>query len=159
MNKSREDVDRIAWTIIDQLPQYPVNSAGLNQSGRPKSFPELEEQLKIGIDFDCALSMFLHEFYQHRDPSFFVEPPSPQLTDMNRAALAGIAEYLCRRFGYAVPAWTEAPEYFLSSERDWFEDMYSQEFLADIREFHMKGSSPEFLRRNLLFPERGLIRI
>jgi hypothetical protein len=108
MSKSREEVNRTAWATIGQLPQSSVQSAGLAKSGRPKSFPELEEQLRMGIDFDCAVSMFLHKFYQHRDPSFFGEPPSQQLSDINCAALAGTAEYLCHRFGYDVPAWTEA---------------------------------------------------
>jgi hypothetical protein len=87
MSKSREEVDRTAWATIDQLPQSPVERAGLAKSGRPKSFPELEKQLQMGIDFDCALSMFLHEFYQHRDPSFFAEPPSQQLSDINAPPL------------------------------------------------------------------------
>ena len=127
MSKSREEVNRTAWATIDNLPQSSVDRAGLKNSGRPKSFPEMEEQLRMGIDLDCSLSMFLHEFYQHRDPSFFKEPPSPQLSDINRAAFAGIAEWLCHRFGYDVPTWTEAPEYFLEHERNWFEDMFDQE--------------------------------
>jgi hypothetical protein len=122
MSKSRDEVDRIAWATIDQLPQYPFQSAGLAESSRPKSFPELEKQLRMGIDFNCALSMFLHEFYQHRDPSFFAEPPSQQLSDINRAALGGAAEWLCHRFGYEVPSWTEEPDFFLREERNWFED-------------------------------------
>jgi hypothetical protein len=172
MSKSREEVDRTAWRTIDQLPQYPVRSAGLAKSGRPKSFPELEKQLRMGIDFDCALSMFLHEFYQHRDPSFFAEPPSQQLSDIKRAALAGAAEWLCHRFGYDVPAWTEEPEFVLKSERNWFEDwdtsdpdgiilkkVFDPEFIVSIRQDSIKRSAQEFIRRNLLFPVRGLIRI
>jgi hypothetical protein len=153
MSKSREEVDRTVWATIDQLSQSSVQSAGLAKSGRPKSFQELEEQPRMGVDFDCALSMFLHEFYQHRDPSFFGEPPSQQLSDINRAALAGTAKYLCHRFGYDVPAWTEAPDYFLECERNWFEEMLSRDFLVEHREYHMKRSAPEFIRRNLLFPQ------
>jgi len=159
MSKSREEVNRIAWETIDRLPQSSVQSAGLAQSGRPKSFQELEEQVRMGIDFGWALSMFLHEFYQHRDPSFFSEPPSRQLSDINRVALAGTAEYLCHRFGYDVPAWTEAPEYFLESERNWIEDMFSQDLLLSTREYHLKHSAQEFLRRNLPFPVQELCRI
>lgn len=172
MFKSREEVDRTAWRTIDQLPQSSVQSAGLANSGRPKSFPELEEQLRMGIDFNCALSMFLHEFYGHRDPSFFAEPPSQQVSDVNRAALAGVTEWLCHRFGYKVPAWTEEPGFFLISEQNWFEawdksdwesiilkQVFDPEFIVSIREDSMNGSAPEFTRRNLLFPVRGLIRI
>lgn len=150
MSKSRDEVNRLAWSIIDSLPQYPVDQTGLAISGSPKSFPEIEEQLRMGIDIDCALSMFLHEFYQHRDPSFFINPPSSQLSDINRAAFAGIAEYLSRRFGYPVPSWTESPEYSLLQERDWFEDIYDQDFLTDptIREYHLARSAPEFIKRN-----------
>ena len=96
----------------------------------------------MGVDMDCSLSMFLHEFYQHRDPGFFTEPPSPQLSDINRAALAGIAEWLCHRYHYPVPSWTELPEYFLPQERNWFEDMFDQEFLETQREFHVGRSAP-----------------
>ena|ERR1035437_4028429 len=159
MSKSREEVNRTAWATIDQLPQSSFDRAGLAISGRPKSFPELEEQLRMGIDFDCALSMFLHEFYQHRDPRFFEEHPSQQLSDINRAALAGATEWLCHRFGYEVPAWTEAPEYFLEQERNWFEDMFDQDFLVSHREYHLGRSAQEFTRRNLLFPVLGLCRI
>ena len=169
---SREELDRIAWEIIDQQTQFPLESAGLAKNGRPKSFPEFEKQLRMGIDFECALSMFLHEFYSHRDPSFFAEPPSPQLSDVHRAALAGTAEWLCHRFGYDVPAWTEEPEFFLKSERNWFEEfdtsdedgvvfkeVFNPEFIAKYRGDYLAGSAPEFTRRNLLFPVRGLIRI
>jgi hypothetical protein len=159
MNKSRDELDRIAWNIIDNQPQFPIESAGLAKSRRPKSFPELEEQLRMGIDFECALSMFLHEFYGHRDPSFFAEPPSQRLSDINRAALAGAAEWLCHRFGYEVPAWTEEPEFFLISERNWFEELFDPDFIVSIREYSMSQSVQEFTRRNLLFPVRGLIRI
>jgi hypothetical protein len=119
---SRDELDRIAWRTIDQQFQYPLESAGLAKNARPKSFPEFETQLRMGIDFECALSMFLHEFYSHRDPCFFAEPPSAHLSDMKRAALAGAAEWLCHRFGYDVPAWTEEPEFFLKSERNWFDE-------------------------------------
>jgi hypothetical protein len=169
---SREGLDRIAWRIIDQQFQYPLESAGLAKNARPKSFPEFEMQLRIGIDFECALSMFLQEFYSHRDPCFFAEPPSAQLSAMKRAALAGAAEWLCHRFGYDVPAWTEEPEFFLKSERNWFDEwdtsdedgailaeVFDPEFIASIREESVKKSAQEFLRRNLLFPVRGLIRI
>jgi hypothetical protein len=172
MSKSREEVDRTAWRTIENLPQRPFESAGLGKTSRPKSFPELERQLNMGIDFECALSMFLHEFYQHRDPRFFAEPPSRQLSDINRAALAGAAEWLCHRFGYDVPAWTEEPEFFLKSERNWFEEwdtsdedgvilkeVFNPEFIAEHRGYYLAGSAPEFTRRNLLFPVRGLIRI
>lgn len=104
MSKSREEVNCIAWATIDQLPQSSVQSAGLAHSGRPKSFQEFEELLKTGTPFDWVLSMFLHEFYQHRDPSFFAEPPSQQFSDIECAALAGAAEWLCHRYGYDVPA-------------------------------------------------------
>jgi hypothetical protein len=172
MSKAREKLDRIAWATIDQLPQRPVHSAGLDQSGRPKSFPELERQIKTGIDFESALGMFLQEFYSHRDPSFFAEPPPKELSDIERAALAGVAEYLCHRFGFDVPAWTEEPAFFLTSERNWFDTwdtsnedggilqkVFDSEFIVHIRENSMSQSVPEFTRRNLLFPVRGLIRV
>jgi hypothetical protein len=150
--RSCEKKNRIALAMIDQLPQSSLQSAGLAQSGRPKSFPELEEQLRTGIDFNSALNMFLHEFYRHRDPRFFAGPPSQQLSDINRAALAGTAEYLCHRFGYDAPAWTDEPDYFLESERNWFEDAFDQDYLVEHRKYYLGRSAQEFTRRNLVFP-------
>ena len=132
MSKSREEVDLTAWKTIDQLPRSPVESAGLAQSGRPKSFPEFEELLRRGKDRDSALSMFLQEFYQHRHPSFFEEPPSPHLSAINRAALAGASEWLCHRYGYEGPAWTEKPEFFFTSERKWSEDWDTSDELSIV---------------------------
>ncbi len=94
---SREELDRVAWAIIDQQTQFPLESAGLAKNARPKSFPEFEEQLRMGIDFECALSMFLHEFYSHRDPSFFAEPPSPQLLQELRSGFATVLAMTCLR--------------------------------------------------------------
>ena len=62
------------------------------------------------------------------------------------------------RFGCDVPAWTEAPEYFLERERNRFEDMLDQYFLVSHRECHLGRSAQEFTRRNLLFPVLGLCR-
>ena len=45
MLKSREEVNRTAWATIDNLPQSPFSRAGLANSSRPKSFPEMEIQL------------------------------------------------------------------------------------------------------------------
>ena len=172
MSKSREEINRIAWAMIDSLPQSSVQSAGLAHSGRPKSFQEFEKLIKTGGYFERALSMFLDEFYQHRDPSFFAEPPSQQFSDIERAALAGAAEWLCHRYGYDVPAWTEEPEFFLKSERNWFDErdtsdqagadlqkVFNPEFIASIREESIERSAQEFLRRNLLFPVQGLCRV
>jgi len=60
---------------------------------------------------------------------------------------------------------------FLESERTWFDDwdtsepdgvifkeVFTPEFISSIRE-SIQRSAQEFLRRNLLFPVRGLIRI
>jgi hypothetical protein len=104
--------------------------------------------------------MFLHEFYQHRDPSFFEDPQSAQLSAINRAALVGATEWLCHRFGYEVPSWTERPEFFLESERNWFDDwdtsepdgvifkeVFTAEFISSIREESIQRSAQEFLRR------------
>jgi hypothetical protein len=101
------------------------------------------------------------------------EPPSQQLSDIKRAALAGTAEYLCHRFGYEVPLWTEGPEFFLEIERNWFEDwetsgqegrilqeLFDPQFIGSIRECSLKSSAGEFIPRNLLLsPTRRERRI
>jgi hypothetical protein len=71
-----------------------------------------------------------------------------------------------------VHSWTERPDFFLEIERNWFEDwdtsdsdgvilkeVFTPEFVVSIREESIQRSAQEFLRRNLLFPVRGLIRI
>ena len=156
-HKTREEIDQIAWEIIDKLPQYPVSEAG--KGGRPKNYAEMGAQLQRGADWDSVQSRFFHEFYQHRDPSFFDAEPPEFFTDLQRVMLAGAAEFLCHKFGYEVPAWTEKPEYFLAEKRSWFEDMACDSVLASLKDMHTKQSSPEFLRRNLIMPTRALIHL
>jgi hypothetical protein len=159
MNKLREKLDKIAWETIDKLPQYPVAEAGLSLSGRPRTYAEMGVQIQRGIVWDLVESMFLHEFYQHRDASFFAAEPPEFFTDLQRVMLAGTAEFLCHRFGYEVPAWTEKPEYFLAEERSCFEDFLAPSVLAGLKATHVRRSSPEFLRRNLILPTRSLIHL
>jgi len=50
MSKSREEVNRIAWATIDQLPQSSVQSAGLAHSGsRSKNSKSSSEWGSISI--------------------------------------------------------------------------------------------------------------
>lgn len=155
-----EERDQLAWNIIDSQSQAPFESAGLANSDRPRSFPELEiHSQEPSSDFGTALSSFLHEFYSHRDPRFFIEPPTQHLEPINRVALAGTAEYLSNRFGFTPPEWVNSPEYTLPEEHYWLEFYFPKALLDRHREVHIAESSPEFLRRKLIFSVRGLIAI
>jgi hypothetical protein len=138
--------DDIAWKTIHSRsvpkPEF-ANYKGLEISGRPKNYAELEIAVKES-DMQLALSDFLHEFFLFRTPDFFEIEPSDYFSTRDRAWLAGVAEYLCHRFGLAVPEWVEKPEYFLAEP--WCKS-------------HDDTGEPEFGRRNVLYSPRHLIRL
>ena len=138
--------DDIAWETIHNRPAPKAefaNHKGLAVSGRPQNYLELEIAAKES-DMELALSDFLHEFFLFRSPDFFAIEPSDYFSTHDRVWLAGVAEYLCHRFGLSVPPWTEKPEYFL--QQPW-------------RKFHGDTQEPEFRRRNVLYNPRHLIRL
>ena len=136
--------DKIAWDIIHKMPPPRMpNRKGLAQTGRPKDFAELEVLLSSGEDWRIAFPMFLDEFYCFKTPDFFAVEPSGFFDVRMRAWLAGVAEYLCRRFGLPVPEWTEKPEYFL----------------AEFWKRTDDAGEPEFRRRNVGYNPRHLIRL
>jgi hypothetical protein len=100
---------------------------------------------------------FLHEFYRHKSASFFTEPPSTNLSPGYRAMLAGVAEYLSRRFALPVPEWTNLPEFFLDQEWDSL-----SEVLPDIDQYRKERrarADEAFLRRNVIYESRSLIAL
>lgn len=136
--------DKLAWDIIHSMPPPSMpGHKGLEMSGRPKDFAEVEALLSGGEDFRIAFPMFLDEFYCFKTPDFFAVEPSDFFDRQTRAWLAGIAEYLCHRFGLPVPEWTEKPEYFLP------------EFWKKTDD----SGDPEFRRRNVGYNPRHLIRL
>ena len=155
---TREAMDKIAWQIIHAQPRSSGPPAGLAASGRPRNFREFFDLMEQrDDDFEFAWSEFRHEFYRHKDASFFEVPPPDGFARPYRALLAGAAEFWCREFGLTAPAWTEEPQYFL--DEPW---MPWGEFLADNAEVvasRRATADPAFLRRNILFAARNLIAL
>jgi hypothetical protein len=110
----RDRQDRIAWRVIHNQPKSKWPPAGLAASLRPFNYQELFDLMELKDDFEFAWSEFKHEFYRHKDPSFFAVPPPEKFAQPDRAFLAGAAEFWCREFGLEAPAWIEETQYFLN---------------------------------------------
>ncbi len=139
--------DDMAWAQIHARPVPKgvlAEHYGLKISGRPASFPELEQMIQQKDDFVLAFCMFLDEFYLFRRAEFFATEPTVFFDAKTRAWLAGVVEYLCHRFGLAVPEWVEKPEFFLSTP--W-------------KKSHDDTGEPEFKRRNVFYNPRHLTRL
>jgi len=153
--------DALAWEAIHSR-KVPVNKhAGLAMSGRPANFQELADAVETsGQDYGFALSHFLDEFYLFRCADFFdIEPPT-SLPAKERAFLAAMTEFLCHEFELPVPARTEKAEYFLEEEWDYVTEL--EEFPEELRDRVAKRrerATAEFLRHNIIFESRGLIRL
>lgn len=154
-------MDAVAWKAIHERKVPVRKHSGLAMSGRPANFQELVDAVKKrGQDYGFALSHFLDEFYLFRSGDFFdIEPPT-SLPAKERAFLAAMTAFLCHEFDLPFPAWTEKPEYFLEEEWDYVTDL--EEFPEELRDRVAKRrekAAPEFLRHNIIFASRGLIRL
>jgi hypothetical protein len=152
---TRQDVEQQAWQVIASQ-KIKSGPRGLDVTGRPANYRELGEALKTK-NWELAWGDFLHEFYAFRDASFFFEEPPVQLSPTYRVLLAGVAEYLCKKFEMPCPEWVEKSDYFLDELRDWHEELVPEPELTQLREEHKAQSDPAFIRRNLIFPVRALI--
>lgn len=139
--------DDMAWKQLHARPAPTgtwADHKGLAKSGRPKNFAELEILLRRCDDWEVAFPSFLDEFYLFSDAEFFALEPTDYFDRKTRVWFAGIAEYLCHRFGLAVPEWVENSDYFLPEP--W-------------RKSHDDTGELEFRRRNVLYNPRHLIRL
>jgi hypothetical protein len=149
-------LDAIAWRTIHERPLPKSDPVP------PRNFAELRQG--EGPEFAEAVDTFLERFYSHRsrcgEKFFEVEPPL-SLRSEYRAFLAGMTEFLCHEFKLPVPQWTEKKnEYFLKTEWDAALDLDEIPWVAVIPiEDRRERSAPEFLRRGIIFPARGLIRV
>jgi hypothetical protein len=154
-------MDARAWKAIHDRKIPARKHAGLALSGRPANFQELVDAVEQrGQDYGFALSHFLDEFYLYRSADFFAIEPPTSLPAKQRAFLAAMTELLCREFDMPIPAWTEKPEYFLDEEWDYVTDL--EEFPEQLRDRVAKRrerATAEFLRHNIIFESRGLIRL
>ena len=151
--------DKLAWEIIKGKEQYPYSAAGIDKSGRPKNFNELESLVRNGTEFEPAFAMFLDEFYIHRSSEFFTEEPGEFFSSNYRAMLAATAEFLSIEFELPCPEWVSKKEYVLAQYWDPFVD-----YLADLVGpgdwgTDMNCVDPVFLRHRVIQKSKGLIRI
>jgi hypothetical protein len=148
-------LDAIAWATIHSRPIPKSDPVP------PRNFAELGQA--EGPEFSEAVDTFLERFYSYRsrwgEKFFEVEPPL-SFTPEYRAFLAAMTEFLCHEFNLPVPEWTENLEYFLGEEWDAALDLEEFPWVAVIPiEDRRERAAPEFLRRGIVFPSRGLIRV
>jgi hypothetical protein len=148
-------LDAIAWDTIHSRPTPKSDPVP------PRNFAELGQG--EGPEFAEAVDTFLERFYSYRsrcgEKFFEVEPPL-SLRSEYRAFLAGMTEFLCHEFKLRVPDWTEKQEYFLTEEWDAALDLDEFPWVAVIPiEDRREQAAPEFMRRRIVFPSRGLIRV
>jgi len=153
--------DALVWKAIRTRPLPKHANIGLAYSRRPGDFEELGVAVnERGEDYGYAFAHFLDEFYLFRRPSFFAKEPPASFSPKRRAFLAATAEYVSREFGREAPAWTSKPEYFLAEEWDFITDM--PEFVEELRarvDRRRERATPEFLRHNIIYEARGLLRL
>ena len=120
---------------------------------RPSTLAEVAEAAKTSDeDFRIALVGFLDSFYT--DPSarqrmIDVEPPFTGVT-ITDSYLGAVGEHLARRWGLAIPAWTDDPR-----------RMLDQPFFAggiEALKAMLLVQSPLAFRRRMIFVEHEPLR-
>ena len=122
---------------------------------RPATLTEVALRRNDGEDFGPLVAEFLDTFYAALPDSAsaeacFADAPAP-IADANQHALLGaVAEHLARRWGLAIPAWSNDPSRFLSRPH----------FTTDLDGFKalMLAQSPLAFRRRLIFTEAEPLR-
>ncbi len=165
----RAVLDRAAWATIDSsLPALPREEC---RTRRPSNYEEMWEAVEAYVPhsddalplpgtwpaFEHAFSEFLHEFYGSRRASHFSVAPPDGFGTERCALLAGVADYLCRRYDLDLPGWIGDPRYCLQALWDPLEDICPD--LRPTRYRRCQMSEPEFLRRNVVFEARNLITL
>lgn len=152
--------DALVWKAIRSRPIPKHSRIGLVHSGRPGNFEELGRAVAEGQKYGYAFAHFLDEFYLFRQPSFFEREPPSEFDPHRRAFLAAVAEYLSHQFDWEPPDWTNKPEYFLTEEWDYLADF--DEFPEELRnriDSRRSRATPEFLRHNIIYEARNLLRL
>lgn len=130
------------WRVTDAYVPHPEEGLSL-----PGTWPA----------FEHSFSDFLHCFYYFKVAGFFAVPPPDGFGRERSALLAGVAEYLCRRYDLDLPSWIDDSQYCLSELWDPVEDVCFA--LRASRYRRCKRAEPEFLRRNIVFEARNLITL
>jgi len=120
---------------------------------RPSTLAEVARRANVGEQgFSPALREFLDEFYAHpaRRQAMIDAVPEPLADARQHAILGAVAEHLARRWGLAIPAWTNDPTRFLKRPH----------FTTRIQELKapLLAESPIAFRRRLIFTEAEPLR-
>lgn len=102
----------------------------------------------------ARLVEFPARVFYRRLADFFAVPPPETLGLERGTLLAGAAEYLCRRYDLDLPDWIDDPQYVLPEIYDFWGDITPE--VRAMRFRRVQRSSPEFLKRNVVFEARNL---
>jgi len=82
---------------------------------RPDTLAEVARRVSAGAPFGATLSEFLDEFYGHQDQrqAMIADEPAALPDLREHAVLGAVGEHLARRWGLAVPRWTNEATRFL----------------------------------------------
>ncbi len=119
---------------------------------RPDTLAEVAVKVNAGAAFGPTLSEFLDEFYGHpeRRPAMIADEPPPLADEREHATLGAVGEHLARRWGLAVPAWTDDRTRFLH-------EPYFTTPIEGLKAM-LLAQSPQAFRRRLIFTEAEPLR-
>lgn len=119
---------------------------------RPDTLAEVARRVSAGAAFGPTLSEFLDEFYLHpaRRQAMIAADPMTLPDNRQHATLAAVGEHLARRWGLAVPNWTDDPSRFLH-------EPYFTTPIENLKAM-LLVQSPLAFRRRLIFTEAEPLR-
>ncbi|HLY57576.1 MAG TPA: hypothetical protein VKS60_18575 [Stellaceae bacterium] len=119
---------------------------------RPNTLAEVARWVSAGAEFGPTLSEFLDEFYGHPEERsvMIAEAPTPLADARDHATLGGVGEHLARRWGLAVPGWTDDPSRFLH-------EPYFTTPIENLKAM-LLVQSPLAFRRRMIFTEAEPLR-
>ena len=119
---------------------------------RPNTLAEVAVKVSAGAAFGPTLSEFLDEFYGHpeRRQAMITDEPPPLADDREHAMLGAVGEHLARRWGLAVPTWTDDTMRFLHAP-------YFTTPIENLKAM-LLVQSPQAFRRRLIFTEAEPLR-
>lgn len=119
---------------------------------RPNTLAEVARRVDAGAPFGPTLREFLDEFYMNpaRRPAMIADAPAPLANAHEHATLGAVGEHLARRWGLAVPVWTDDPTRFLH-------DPYFTTPIENLKAM-LLVQSPLAFRRRLIFTEAEPLR-
>lgn len=120
---------------------------------RPDTLAELARRVRAGEqEFWPALREFLDEFYLHpaRRAAAIAAAPAALDDPVQHALLGAVGEHLARRWGLAIPDWTDDPTRFLKRPY----------FTSPIEDWKARliVESPIAFRRRMIFTEAEPLR-